>query len=107
LDDKKSRHAGFAQQNGFGLSFLHMMLLPVKDTAKFNTCCWSCCWLARTFDWSRWVAISSLQSLCSPSFSFKSEVGKKRTTQLGNEKSYLQGHILSSIGYAHSPIVTQ
>jgi hypothetical protein len=33
------RSAGFAQQNGFGLSFLHMMLPPVKDTAKSNTCC--------------------------------------------------------------------
>ncbi len=36
LDDIKSKHAGFAQLNGFGLSFLHMMLPPLKDTAKSN-----------------------------------------------------------------------
>jgi hypothetical protein len=33
--------------------------------------------LARWFDWSRWVAISSLPSICSPSFSFIGGVGKK------------------------------
>jgi hypothetical protein len=32
LHDKKSKHAGFAQLNGFGLSVLHMMLPPLKDT---------------------------------------------------------------------------
>jgi hypothetical protein len=39
LDDKSQNMLVFAQQNGFGLSFLHMMLPPVKDPAKSKTCC--------------------------------------------------------------------
>jgi hypothetical protein len=33
--------------------------------------------LARWFDWSMWVAISSLPSICSPGFSFIGGVGKQ------------------------------
>jgi hypothetical protein len=36
--------------------FQHRMLRLAKGTAKPYTCCW----LARWFDWSRWVVISSL-----------------------------------------------
>jgi hypothetical protein len=36
--------------------FQQKMLRLANGTAKPNTCCW----LARWFDWSRWVAISSL-----------------------------------------------
>jgi hypothetical protein len=43
-------------------------------------------WLARSFDWSKWVAISSLQRTCSPSFSFMDEFGKKLV--LGFEKYF-------------------
>jgi hypothetical protein len=31
-----TKHAGVAQQNGFGPAFLHKMLRLVKDTAKPN-----------------------------------------------------------------------
>jgi len=34
-----TKHAGVAQQNGFGPAFLHKMLRLVKDTAKPTTCC--------------------------------------------------------------------
>jgi len=60
-------------QLGSAKSFWTKMLRLVKDTAKSNTCCW----LARSFDWSRWVAISSLPTICSPSFSSMGGVGKK------------------------------
>jgi hypothetical protein len=36
-----------------------------------------CFWLTISFDWSRWVAISSLIPICSPNFSFMGGVGKK------------------------------
>jgi hypothetical protein len=32
-----SKHAGLAQQNGFGPAFLHSLLKLVKGTAKPNT----------------------------------------------------------------------
>jgi hypothetical protein len=38
MDEKKSKHAGLAQQNGFDPAFLHSLLRPVQDTAKPNTC---------------------------------------------------------------------
>ncbi len=37
LDEEKSKHAGLAQQNGFGWAFLHSLLRLVKGTAKLNT----------------------------------------------------------------------
>ncbi len=40
----------------FGLAFLHRMLRLAKGIAKPNTCCW----LAKWFVWSSWVAISNL-----------------------------------------------
>jgi len=36
LGEEKLKHAGLAQQNGFGL---HRMLRLAKDTTKLNTCC--------------------------------------------------------------------
>ncbi len=45
--------------------------------------------------------ISSLQFICSPSFCFSGGVAKKtkgRKTKFEYEKSFLQGHILSTIG---------
>jgi hypothetical protein len=36
LDEEKSKHAGLAQQNGFGPAFLHMMSRLDKGTAKLN-----------------------------------------------------------------------
>jgi hypothetical protein len=36
-----------------------------------------CCWLARWFDWSRRVAISSLRPFAVPVLVFMGEVGKK------------------------------
>jgi len=38
LDEEKSKHAGLAQQNGFGPAFLDSLLRLVKVTAKPNTC---------------------------------------------------------------------
>jgi hypothetical protein len=38
LDEEKSKHAGLAQQNGFGPAFLHSLLRLVKGTTKPNTC---------------------------------------------------------------------
>jgi len=35
-DEKKSKHAGLAQQNGFGPAFLHTLLRLVKGTANPN-----------------------------------------------------------------------
>jgi hypothetical protein len=38
LNEEKSKHAGLASQNGFGLTFLHYLLLRlVKGEAKPNT----------------------------------------------------------------------
>jgi hypothetical protein len=37
LDEEKSKHAGLAQQNGFGPAFLHRMLKLAEGTAKPNT----------------------------------------------------------------------
>jgi hypothetical protein len=34
LDEEKLKHAGLAQQNGFGTAFFHRMLRLVKGTAK-------------------------------------------------------------------------
>jgi len=39
LDEEKSKHAGLAQQNGFGPAFLDRMLRRVIGIAKPNTCC--------------------------------------------------------------------
>jgi len=36
LDEEKSKHAGLAQQNGFGQTLLHNLLRLVKGTAKSN-----------------------------------------------------------------------
>jgi hypothetical protein len=38
LDEEKSKHAGLAQQYGFGPAFLHSLLRLVKGTTKPNTC---------------------------------------------------------------------
>ncbi len=72
LVEEKSKHASLAQQNGFGPAFFHRMLRLVKGTSEPNTC-----WLAILFDWSKWVAISSLPPVGSPSFSLMGRVGKK------------------------------
>jgi hypothetical protein len=37
LDEEKSKHAGLAQQNGFGPAFLHSLLSLVKGTTNPNT----------------------------------------------------------------------
>jgi hypothetical protein len=39
LDEEKSKHAGLAQQNGFGPAFWHNLLRLEKSTAKLNTSC--------------------------------------------------------------------
>ncbi len=38
LDEEKSKHAGVAQQNGFGQEFVHNLLRLVTGTAQPNTC---------------------------------------------------------------------
>jgi hypothetical protein len=38
LDEEKSKHAGLAQQNGFGTAFFHSLLRLVKGKEKLNTC---------------------------------------------------------------------
>jgi hypothetical protein len=38
LDEEKSKHAGLAQQNGFGPAFVHSLLTLIKGRAKPNTC---------------------------------------------------------------------
>jgi hypothetical protein len=50
LDEEKSKHDNSTQQNGFGPTFLHSFLSPVKGRAKLNRC---------------------------PRFSFMGDVGKK------------------------------
>jgi hypothetical protein len=37
LDEEKTKHAGLAQQNGFGPAFLHRMLRLAKYTAMPST----------------------------------------------------------------------
>jgi hypothetical protein len=37
LDEEKSKHAGLAQQNGFGSAYLHCSWLLVKGAAKMCT----------------------------------------------------------------------
>ncbi len=55
-DEEKSKHAGLAQQNSLAQHFCTWCCGSwQKGAAKPNTCC---CWLARWFDWSRWVAIT-------------------------------------------------
>ncbi len=39
LDKEKSRYAGLAQQNGFGLAFPRSMERLVKGIVKPNSCC--------------------------------------------------------------------
>jgi hypothetical protein len=39
LNEEKFKHAGLAQQNGFGPAFLLRMLRLEKGTAKPYTCC--------------------------------------------------------------------
>ncbi len=63
---KNQNMQNLAQQNGFVSTFLHKMMMA-KGTANPNTYCW----LARWFDWSRWVVIcSSLAFGGHPSFNF-------------------------------------
>jgi hypothetical protein len=38
LDEENPKHAGLAQQNGFGPAFVNSVLTLVKHTAKPNTC---------------------------------------------------------------------
>jgi hypothetical protein len=38
FDEEKSKHAGLAQENGFGQAHLHGLLRLVKGTAKVCTC---------------------------------------------------------------------
>ncbi len=42
LDEKKSKHAGLAQQNGFGQNSFDALLFAEagKGTAKSKTCSW-------------------------------------------------------------------
>jgi hypothetical protein len=49
-----------------------------------------------TFDWYKWVVISSLPPICNPSFSFMGRVVKLWMSEI-----CLQGHILSIIGGEH------
>jgi hypothetical protein len=39
MKNLSEKHAGLAQQNGFGPAFWHTMLRLVKGTAKPNVCC--------------------------------------------------------------------
>jgi hypothetical protein len=39
FNEEMSKHAGLAQQNGFGLSFQHSLLRLVKGTTQGNICC--------------------------------------------------------------------
>jgi hypothetical protein len=36
LDEEKPKHTSLAQQNGFGIAFLHSLLRLIKGTKKFN-----------------------------------------------------------------------
>jgi hypothetical protein len=44
LDEEKSKHVGFTQQNGFGLAIFAQFVEACKGTAMPVT---PCCWLAR------------------------------------------------------------
>jgi hypothetical protein len=59
LDEEKSKHASFGSAKWFLTQQLCTICLEVvKGATKATTP--ACCWLARSFDWSRWVAISNL-----------------------------------------------
>jgi hypothetical protein len=64
----------FGSAKWFPPNILHKMKRLAKGRETPNTCCW----LARYFDWSTWVA-SRIRSLtfCNPSFSFMGDVGEK------------------------------
>jgi hypothetical protein len=36
LDEEKPKHTNLAQQNGFGLAFLHSLLRLIKGTTQSN-----------------------------------------------------------------------
>ncbi len=38
VDGKNSKNAGLAQENGFGLVYLHSLQWLVKDTSTLYTC---------------------------------------------------------------------
>jgi hypothetical protein len=38
LDEEKSKHAGLAQENGFGSTYLHSLQSLIKGTATVCTC---------------------------------------------------------------------
>jgi len=54
-----------------------------------------CFWLANHNVWSKWFAISSLPTICSPSFSFVGGL-RKRSNYTWMWDIFLQGHILST-----------
>jgi hypothetical protein len=56
--------------------------------------------LARWFDWSKWVAISSFPPTSNPNFSFMGEVGKNLVTKTWLSKIFLRSHILCVGGTA-------
>jgi hypothetical protein len=63
MDDKKSKHAKWFWPSIFAER-------QPTGTAQHNL-------IISAVDWSRWVAISSLPTICSPSFSSMGGVGKK------------------------------
>ncbi len=91
MDEEKSRHASLAQHNGFGLAFLHS-LRRQPNAQQSRT---------HVVDWSRWIAISRLTHICSPSFRFKGKVKKQQITKLRCEK-YFYGVTVNIVTPEHS-----
>jgi len=70
---KTKKCAGLAQEIGFALACLHILLMLAKGTANVCTCQREECNNHDLFpvsDWSRWFAISSLLAIFSLNFSF-------------------------------------
>lgn len=49
-------------------------------------------------DWSRWVVISSVSRIGSPSFSFPGGIRKKANNKTWMSEIFFKGHILSTAG---------
>jgi len=68
LDEKKSKHFGLVQQIGFNPTFLLMMMSYQKAQQS----------LTPIVDWSKWVAINSLQLFCNLNLVLRLELKKSK-----------------------------
>ncbi len=56
------------------------------------------CWLSREFDWSRWVSVSSLPPICSPSLGFMRGLEKSKQVNLDVRNIFAENHWRCSQG---------